>query len=96
MRIGLIELVVVIILAIALIKPEKLKGLASNLGKALRILKEENTKINKDIVEPFKETMKPITEPIEEVIKPVQEIQNDIKEAVNNTKKDMPSVNLEK
>ena len=48
MRIGLVELIVIVIVAIALIKPEKLRGIASNVGKAMKIIKEENAKLNEE------------------------------------------------
>ena len=41
MRIGLPELIVIIIVAIALIKPEKLRGLMKNAAKAMKILKAD-------------------------------------------------------
>ncbi len=86
MRIGLVELIVIIIVAIALIKPEKLRGLASNLGKAMKIIKEENEKLNNEIVNPVKETVEPITKPLQDTVKPVQDLTEEVKETVNEVK----------
>lgn len=81
MRIGLPELIVIIIVAIALIKPEKLRGLMKNAAKAMKILKEETSKMN-ETVEPIKEAVKPVT---------------DLKDEVNNTVTDIKkTVSLDK
>lgn len=86
MRIGLVELIVIIIVAIAMIKPEGLRGLASNIGKALKIIKEENEKLNKDIIEPVKETVEPITKPIQEAVKPVTDLKKEVEDTVNEVR----------
>ena len=53
MHMGLSEIVVIIVLAIALIKPEKLKELSATLGKTVRDIRE-----NKDsLTEPVKEVL---------------------------------------
>lgn len=93
MRIGITELIVIGIVIIAVIKPEKIKVYVANIGKAIRIIREENEKINKDIVEPVKEAAKPITEPIKEVVQPINEIKNEINDTVNDIK---PKINLRK
>lgn len=93
MRIGIAELIVIGIIIIAVIKPEKLKVYASNIGKAIRIIREENEKLNKNVVEPVKEAAKPITEPIKEVVEPLNDIKNEINDTVNDIK---PKVNLRK
>lgn len=86
MRIGLVELIVIIIVAIALIKPEKLRGLASNIGKAMKIIKEENEKLNSEIVNPVKETVEPITKPLQDTVKPVTDLTKEVEKTVNEVK----------
>lgn len=67
MRIGLTELIVIIILAVALIKPDKLGEYAKTAGKALKKIKETTNEINTQVVEPVKEAVEPVKEVVEEV-----------------------------
>ena len=97
MRIGLMELIVIVVIAIAMIKPEKLGVLARNIAKAIKIIKEENNKLNKDIVEPAKEAVAPIADEVKDAVKPVQELKSDIESTVADIKKEItPSVDLNK
>ena len=91
MRIGLVELIVIVIVAIALIKPEKLRGIASNIGKAMRIIKEENDKLNKEIIEPVKETVEPLTQPLQDAVKPVTDLTKEVENTVNEVKNNITS-----
>lgn len=67
MRIGLTELIVIVVIAIALIKPEKLGEYAKTAGQALRKIKETTNEINTQVVEPVKEVVEPVKEVVEEV-----------------------------
>lgn len=91
MRIGLTELLVIAVVAIALIKPEKMRDIAGNIGKAMRIIKEENAKLNKEVVDPIKEAV----EPVKEMTQPVTEMKNEIDNTVNNIK-DNTKISLKK
>jgi Sec-independent protein translocase protein TatA len=97
MRIGLAELIVIIVIAVALIKPDKLKDLAKTISKALLVIKEENEKIRKEVVEPVKDVMDPITEPVKDAIQPVQDLQNEVMNTVTDIKEEVtPKINIEK
>lgn len=91
MRIGLTELIVIIIVAIALIKPEKLRGITSNIIKAMKIIKEENDKLNKEVIEPVKETVEPFTQPLQDTVKPVTDLTKEVENTVNEVKNNITS-----
>ena len=91
MRIGLVELIVIVIVAIALIKPEKSRGIASNVGKAMKIIKEENAKLNKEVIEPVKETVEPLTQPLQDAVKPVTDLTKEVENTVNEVKNNITS-----
>lgn len=85
MRIGLTELLVIIIVALALIKPDKLGDYAKTAGQALRKFKETTKDINTQVVEPVKEAMEPlkeVVEPIKEVVEPITSLQEDINSSI--------------
>ena len=84
MRIGFSEVVVILVLALALIRPTKLVEVAHNLGKLLGIVKdskeeivEASSKITKEVVE--------AVQPIKEAIEPIKEIKEEIKEEIQST-----------
>ena len=86
MRIGLAELLVIIIVTIALIKPDKLGDYAKTAGQALRKFKETTKDINDQVVEPVKEAMEPVKEAVEPITTVQNEINGTIEEVLNGGK----------
>ena len=74
MRMGFSELLVIIIVAFALIKPEMLGEYAKAAGKAMRSLTEKAKEVNKEIVEPVKEAVEPVTSIQKELNQSINEI----------------------
>lgn len=72
MRIGLTELIVICILAIAFFKPEKLPQYAEKLGKVFSRLQES------------KEQVQQVIKPAQEFTQPVTELKNDVNSAITN------------
>lgn len=64
MQIGITELIVIIFLIIAVVKPSKLESYAGSLGKAMRDVKNAT---------------KSVTEPIQEVGAELQEVVSEVK-----------------
>ena len=50
MRIGLTEIFIIVVVALALIRPDKLKDYARSFGKALKTIKEEEDKTRKEVI----------------------------------------------
>lgn len=86
MRIGLAELLVIIIVTIALIKPDKLGDYAKTAGQALRKFKETTKDINTQVVEPVKEAMEPVKEVMEPITSLREDINSSIEEVTNGGK----------
>lgn len=70
MGIGLGELIVIIILIIGCVKPEKLPEYAKNIGIFLQTARKYMQEVNN--------TKKEITEPVKELIEPLNDMKNDI------------------
>ena len=66
MKIGMTELLVIFIVALVVIGPDKLPAYAKKLGEALRQFKEVSSEATKDIresiVEPLEEAQRPLRE----------------------------------
>lgn len=92
MKIGIQELLVVFIVALVVIGPDKLPYYAKKLGQAVgqfRKYTEEATKdIRESIVEPLNEAQKPLREAME----PVTELEKDIRHNVNDIKKSLSEI----
>ena len=76
MRIGLTEILVIIVVALAILKPEKLGEYCKNISKALKEITNKKEEV--------KEAAEPIIEPIKETMKPVSDLKEDIDKSVKN------------
>ncbi len=87
MKIGMTEMLLVFIVALVVIGPDRLPYYAKKLGQALgqfRKYTEEATKdIRESIVEPLNEAQKPLREAME----PVTELEKDIQKNVKDIQK---------
>lgn len=92
MKIGIQELLVVFIVALFVIGPDKLPYYAKKLGQALgqfRKYTEEATKdIRESVVEPLNEAQKPLRE----AMAPVTELEKDVHKNVDEIKKSISDI----
>ncbi len=86
MKIGFQELIVIFIVALLILGPDKLPEYARKFGEALKMFRKYSSEATKDIregiVEPLNEAQKPLREamePINEVVKPIQDIEKAVK-----------------
>ncbi len=79
MRIGLTELLIIVVIAIAVLRPEKLPEYAKKFSLFMERLKESTKAINE------------VTEPVREAVKPVTELKNEITDQVEQLKNNMTS-----
>ncbi len=90
MKIGVQELIIVFIVALIVIGPDKLPAYARKLGEALRQFKKYSSEATKEIresvVEPLEEAQRPLKEamePITDLEKTVRKDMNDLKKSIN-------------
>lgn len=91
MKIGIQELIVIVIVALIFIGPDKLPQYARTAGKWLRQLRnytDTATKEVKEITEPLKE----MTEPLKEITEPLNAIKKDITDSVNDVTKSIDNI----
>lgn len=94
MKIGFQELVIIFIVALVVIGPDKLPYYAQKLGQALGQFKKYTSEATKDfrenVVEPLQEAQRPLREAMEPLNEMNREMQNsirDIKSSVSGTGK---------
>lgn len=97
MKIGFTELIVVMVIALLVIGPDKLPQVMRQLGKGLAQFKaatDEATKeIRESVVEPLEEAQKPLKEalaPVQELEKAVNGNVKDLKKSINSIGKTKP------
>lgn len=92
MKIGIQELLVVFIVALVVVGPDKLPYYAKKLGQALgqfRKYTEEATRdIRESVVEPLNEAQKPLRE----AMAPVTELEKDVQKNVDEIKKSISDI----
>ncbi len=92
MKIGIQELLVVFLVALVVVGPDKLPYYAKKLGQALgqfRRYTEEATKdIRESVVEPLDEAQKPLRE----AMAPVTELEKDVRKNVDEIKRSIADI----
>lgn len=90
MKIGALELVVIFMVALIVIGPDRLPEYARKLGIALNEFRKVSSEMTKDIretvVEPLEEAQRPLKEALEPLEQLDKEIQEDIKTVENDFK----------
>ena len=86
MRIGTSELIVVVIVALLVLGPEKLPFYAKKLGRSLNTIKSYTNDFTKEINENVIEPVSKIKEPIENATKPLSSLTEELKAPFKETK----------
>lgn len=92
MKIGLTEILVVFIVALFVIGPDKMPEYAKKFGEALKqfrkISGEATKEIRESVVEPLEEAQRPLREAME----PVTDLEKEIRDDVNGIKKSFSDI----
>ncbi|MGN1406490.1 MAG: Sec-independent protein translocase protein TatB [Erysipelotrichaceae bacterium] len=95
MKIGWMELLVVIIVALIVVGPDKLPDYARKAGKALKEFKKISadltSEITEDVVKPLNEAAKPL----KEAAKPINEASDTLKKTTKDIKKQVSNIGKE-
>lgn len=84
MKIGTGELILILVVSLIALGPEKMPLYAQKLGKALKSLKiytqEISEAIDKDIMKPLEEVKEPLSNISKDINKPIEDIKKSIKD----------------
>lgn len=78
MKIGFMELVVIAIVALIVVGPDKLPQLTKSLGKALREVKSVTGELSKDIKENIVEPLEEVQKPLKEAVQPLTDLKDEV------------------
>ncbi len=95
MKIGMMELLVIAVVALIVIGPDKLPEYAKRLGQVMKEVRKATSslteEIQKDVVEPLNEAAKPLKEAVE----PLNEVAKDIKKTTDDLAKSVNAIGKE-
>ena len=96
MKIGAMELVVIFIVALLVIGPDKLPQYARKFGMALREFRKASSGVTKEIRESVIDPLQEAQKPLREAMEPLDEISRDLKAEVKGVEKDLKNIGKEK
>lgn len=96
MKIGAMELIVIFIVALLVIGPDKLPSYARKFGSAMKAFREASSDLTQEfresVVDPLEEAQKPLREAME----PLEEINKEIRDNVKGVERDLNSIGKKK
>ena len=92
MKIGFLELVVVFVVALLAIGPDKLPSYARKLGVALREFRKATADVTKDVRENVIEPLEEAQRPIREAMEPLTELDREVRQDIRSIEKDFKNI----
>ena len=92
MKIGAMELVVIFIVALLVIGPDKLPQYARKFGSALREFRKASSDVTKEIRESVIDPLEEAQKPLREAMEPLDDISKGLKGDLNAVEKDLRNI----
>lgn len=92
MRIGATEIIVVLIVALLVIGPDKLPVYAKKFGEAMAAFKKATSDATKDIQESVVEPLNEAQKPLKEAIEPIENTRKEIRSQVEGVQKSLNNI----
>ncbi len=92
LRIGTSELVVIFIVALLVLGPDKVPKYAKKAGKMLSSIKVYADKLSEDINESIVEPLEEVQKPLKKAVEPLKDISNDISKPIKDIKKSVNDI----
>ena len=92
MKIGAMELIVIFIVALLVIGPDKLPMYAKKFGSALREFRKASSGITKDIRESVVEPLEEAQRPLREAMEPLEDLKDEVQSNIKGVEKDLKGV----
>ena len=92
MKIGVMELVVIFIVALLVIGPDKLPLYAKKLGGALRDFRKASADMTKEIRENVVDPLEEAQKPLREAMEPLEDLNRDLNENLKSVEKGLNGI----
>ncbi len=96
MRIGITELIVVFVIALFVVGPDKLPAYAKKLGEALAQFRKYSEDVTKDIKESIVEPLEEAQKPLREAVEPLKELDREVRDNVKDVQVSFAGIGKEK
>ena len=96
MKIGFLELLVVFVVALLVIGPDKLPVYARKFGNALREFRKASSDITQDIRESVVDPLEEAQRPLREAIEPLEKLDRDVRADLKGVETDLKNIGKEK
>ena len=96
MKIGAMELIVIFIVALLVIGPDKLPSYAKKFGNALREFKRASADMTQDIRESVVEPLEEAQRPLREAMEPLEDLKKDVEGSIKGVEKDLKNIGKQK
>ena len=96
MRIGVMELVLIFIVALFAVGPDRLPGCAKKLGEAVAQFKKYSQEATREIKESVVEPLEEVQAPLREAVKPLEELDKTVKGSAKDLKDSFAGIGKEK
>ncbi len=87
MKIGFTEIMVILVVALLVLGPDKLPYYAKKLGEGLKEFRKVSSEATKDIRESVIEPLEEAQKPLKEAMEPLTELEKDVRKDVEGIKK---------
>jgi len=84
MKIGFMEILVIFVVALLVIGPDKLPEYMKKLGVALREFKKASSELTKDIREDVVQPLQEMKRPLDEAVAPINDLAKDLQKELNS------------
>ena len=92
MKIGAMELVVIFIVALLVIGPDKLPQYARKFGAALREFKKASSDVTQEIRESVIDPLEEAQKPLREAMEPLEDLNREVKSNLRGVEKDLNDI----
>ena len=96
MKIGFLELLVIFVVALLVIGPDKLPAYARKLGNALREFRKASADITQDIRESVVDPLEDAQRPLREAMEPLEKLDRDVRADLKGVETDLKNIGKEK
>ena len=93
MKLGFGEILIIFVVILFIVGPDKIPSFAKKIGEGLRAFKDATSDVTKEIKENVVDPLNEAQAPLREAMEPLEEMKNEINKSVSDIKKDVTNLN---
>ena len=93
MKLGFGELLIIFVVILFIVGPDKIPGFAKKLGEGLKAFRNATSDVTKELKENVVDPLNEASAPIREAMEPLEEMKSEINKSVSDIKKEVTSLN---